>query len=327
MAVGLYVDLAVGAAREGADAWGNPEVIVQQAKVGCPPDPFNMLGQDWAIPPLHPHLLRERAYQPFIAMLRANMRHAGALRIDHVMGLMHLFWIPADGTPAHGAYVQYPFEDLLALVALESQRAQCLVVGEDLGTVPDGFRERMAEANILSYRVLYFERAGDRYKRPGEYPALALACVSTHDLATLWGYWQGADIHLKQSLDQYPSAKAVEVEKGARVHDRYLLLKALAAEGLLPAGRDPDNVDGLPMDSRLAAALHTYLARSPAQILLVQIDDLMEEEEQINLPGTDTERPNWRRKLSKPVDVLPGMATTRTLEPALRLREGYPPST
>lgn len=320
MAIGLYADLAVGGARESADLWGNPEVMVQGAKVGCPPDPFNMLGQDWQIPPLHPIALRERAYEPFIAILRANMRHAGALRIDHVMALLHLFWIPADGTPAGGAYVKYPFEDMLAVLALESHRHQCLVVGEDLGTVPEGFRERMAKANVLSYRVLYFEKAGDRYKRPNEYPANALACISTHDLATLWGYWDGADIDLKEELKQYPTPQAVGDERGARVHDRYLLLKALAAEGLLPPNRDPHNVDGLPMDAQLAAALHTYLARSPAQILLVQIDDLMEEDEQINLPGTIDERPNWRRKLSKQVEDLPLLPTLAAMRPALQAR-------
>ncbi|MFO1128656.1 MAG: 4-alpha-glucanotransferase [Rhodospirillales bacterium] len=325
MAVGLYVDLAVGAAREGADAWANPELILQQAKVGCPPDPFNMLGQDWSIPPLHPQRLRELGYEPFIAMLRANMRHAGAIRIDHVMGLMHLFWIPADQPPARGAYVKYPFDDLLALVALESQRARCLVVGEDLGTVPDGFRERMAAAAVLSYRVLYFERIDDRFKRPGEYPALALACVTTHDLATLWGYWRGADIALKHELAQYPSEEAYEGEKRARVHERHLLLQMLATEGLLPPGRDPNNVDAAPMDAKLAAALHAFLARSPSQILLVQIDDLMEEQEQINLPGTNEERPNWRRKLSQPVEALPRMGTVRCLEPVLRQREGTVP--
>ena len=324
MAVGLYIDLAVGAAREGSDAWANPDVIVQQAKVGCPPDPFNMMGQDWSIPPFHPHLLRELAYEPFISMLRANMRHAGALRIDHVMGLLHLFWIPADEPPARGAYVQYPFEDLLALVALESQRERCLVVGEDLGTVPEGFRERMAAADVLSYRVLYFERTGERFRPPHEYPALALACVTTHDLATLWGYWRGADIALKDELSQYPSEQALDDERNARVHERHLLLRALATEGLLPASRDPNNVDGLPMDANLAAALHAFLARSPAQILLVQIDDVMEEHEQINLPGTNEERPNWRRKLSQPLEALPRMPTIRTLEPVLRQREGAP---
>ena len=318
--IGIYRDLAVGASREGFDAWADQQVIVQEAQVGCPPDPFNMLGQDWGIPPLHPLEMRARGYEPFIAMLRANMRHAGGLRIDHVMGLMHLFWIPSEGNPADGAYVRYPFDELLAILALESQRHRCLIVGEDLGTVPDGFRERMAEANVLSYRVLYFEKNGDRFKRPDEYPDQALACVTTHDLATLRGFWQGADLELKQRLKLYPSEEAQRHDEGARRWDKTLLLRALHGEGLLPDGLSPDDVEGAPMSPSLMAAMHGYLARSPACILLIQIDDLMQELEQINLPGTVYERPNWRRLLSMRVDQLPGSPVMRALEGALAER-------
>jgi 4-alpha-glucanotransferase len=317
LSVGIYRDLAVGADRSGADAWSDQEIIVQDAKVGCPPDPFNMLGQDWGIPPLHPLSMRAQRYAPFIAMLRANMRHAGGLRIDHVMGLMHLFWIPLDGTPADGAYVKYPFDEMLAILALESQRHRCLVVGEDLGTVPEGFREKMAAANVLSYRVLYFEKDGDRFRQPEEYPDLALACVTTHDLATLEGFWSSADIDLKQRLALYPSDDAERGERGARLHDRWLLLQALNSQDLLPNGVDPNNIDGYAMSPQLIAALHAYLARSPASILLVQIDDLMREREQINLPGTVFERPNWRRRLSMRVDELASAPVVRALQPAL----------
>jgi len=320
LSIGIYRDLAVGADRTGADAWSDQQAIVQEAKVGCPPDPFNMLGQDWGIPPLHPLVMRAQGYAPFIAMLRANMRHAGGLRIDHVMGLMHLFWIPADGKPADGAYVKYPFDELLAVLALESQRHRCLVVGEDLGTVPEGFRERMAACNVLSYRVLYFEKDGDRFRRPDEYPGLALACVTTHDLATLEGFWRGADIDLKHRLALYPSAETERGERQARVHDRWLLLQALRGQGLLPDGIDPDNIDSQPMSAELIAALHAYIARSPARILLVQIDDLMREVEQINLPGTVFERPNWRRRLSMRVDQLPETPVFQALRPALAAR-------
>lgn len=318
--IGLYRDLAVGCAREGSDAWGAQDVICMQVKVGCPPDPFNMLGQDWQVPPLHPLALRDAGYEPFIRLLRANMRNTGALRIDHVMGLLHLFWIPAEDDPRGGAYVQYPFEDLMAILAIESHRNHCLVVGEDLGTVPEGFREQMTAANILSYRLFYFEKAEDRFKTPEEFPDLALACVTTHDLATLKGFWSGADIALKESLKLYPSADAMEAEKAARVHDRWLMLTALQAMGLLPPDRDPNNVDGKAMDGALVAALHAYLAQSPAKILLVQVDDLMLEDEQINLPGTVDERPNWRRKLAKPVSALPKLAAMRALAPALKGR-------
>ncbi|MBK8175188.1 MAG: 4-alpha-glucanotransferase [Rhodospirillales bacterium] len=320
LTVGIYRDLAVGASRDGADAWSDQQVIVQGAKVGCPPDPFNMLGQDWGIPPLHPFAMRDAGYAPFIAMLRANMRHAGGLRIDHVMGLMHLFWIPADGTPAGGAYVKYFFEEMLAVLALESQRNRCLVVGEDLGTVPEGFRERMAEANVLSYRVLYFEKDGDRFKQPCEYPGLALACVSTHDLATITGFWAGADVELKARLSLYPSDDARRGDAGGRRWDKTLLLRALASQSLLPNGIDPENPDGSSMTPTLIAALHAYLARSPARILLVQIDDLMEEIEQVNLPGTVDERPNWRRRLSHPSNALATMPVVQALRPALAER-------
>ena len=316
MSIGLYRDLAVGCALASGDAWSDQDTIVQNAKIGCPPDPFNFLGQDWGVPPLHPARLRKAAYEPFIAIIRANMRHAGALRIDHVMGLLHLFWIPADGKPAGGAYVSYPLEDLLAILALESHRNQCLVVGEDLGTVPMGFRERMAAANVLSYRVLYFEKDGDRFKRPGEYPALALACVTTHDLATVNGFWQGADIDLKERLELYPSADAEAGERVARARDRRLLLDALAAEGLPSDGAE----EAQPITPALAAALHRYLSRSPASLLLVQLDDLCAEVEQINVPGTVDERPNWRRRLSLTVDELASAPVMRAMAPQLAER-------
>ena len=320
LSIGLYRDLAVGCARDSADAWSAQDVIVQSAKIGCPPDPFNMLGQDWGVPPLHPHTLREQAYEPFVQIIRANMRHAGALRIDHVMGLFHLFWMPADVTPKDGAYIKYPFEDLLAVLALESQRERCVVIGEDLGTVPAGFRERMAAANVLSYRVLYFEKDGDRFKGPSEYPKLALACATTHDLATLTGFWQEADIDLKQRLNLYPSAEALANERAERANDRRLLLHALAHEGLLPAGLNPDRAEAEPLPPALSAALHAYLARSEAALLLVQVDDLAEESEQINVPGTVDERPNWRRRLRVATADLAATPLATLLKPRLAER-------
>lgn len=275
--------------------------------------------------PLHPMVLREMAYQPLIAIIRANMRHAGALRIDHVMGLMHLFWIPGDGTPRDGAYVQYPFDDILAILALESHRQRCLVIGEDLGTVPEGFRERMASCNVMSYKVLYFEKDGDRFKTPGEYPGLSLACVTTHDLATVTGFWQSADIDLKHSLNLYPSAEAEDGERAGRQHDRALLLRALASESILPDGFNADNPDGSVMNAQLSAALHQFLARSQATLLLVQVDDLAGESEQVNVPGTVDERPNWRRRLSTTVDELASTPVSLALKPRLSDRSQRPP--
>ena len=317
--VGLYRDLAVGAAADGADAWIAQDVIVNSATIGCPPDPFNMLGQDWGTPPLHPHALREQGYAAFANIVRANMRHAGALRIDHVMGLMHLFWIPKGRKPDSGAYIEYPFEDLLAVLALESHRNRCLVVGEDLGTVPAGFRERMAATNILSYRVLYFEKDGDRFKQPDEYPGLALACVTTHDLATLSGFWSEADINLKRELDLYPDAAAEDGERSSRDGDREQLLAALDRQGLLSASMRSDVAKG-GMTPKLAAAVHEYLARSPVRLLLVQLDDLTEEGEQLNLPGTDMERPNWRRRLHLKIKDIADAPVVRALAAGLKER-------
>jgi (1->4)-alpha-D-glucan 1-alpha-D-glucosylmutase len=272
-----------------------------------------MLGQGWGTPPLHPYAMYRQAFEPFIAIVQANMRHAGALRIDHVMGIFHLFWIPAGELAASGAYVKYPFEDLLAIVALESHRNKCMVIGEDLGTVPEGFRERMAAANVLSYKVLYFEKDGDRFKSPGEYPALALSCVATHDLATLSGFWSSADIDLKQRLNLYPTPEAEDNERAARSRDRWLLLCGLAANDMLPEGICVDEPDGTPMTPQLAAAIHEYLANSSACVMMVQIDDLMEVEDQINLPGTVHEYPNWRRRLPMTADKLPNTPMIKAL--------------
>jgi 4-alpha-glucanotransferase len=319
LSVGIYRDLAVGVDPAGADAWGEQDVVVTKIHVGAPPDPFNMLGQDWGLPPLNPVTLRDKAYEPFTAMLRANMRHAGALRIDHVMALFHLYWIPADAPAKDGVYVAYPFEDLLGILALESQRNHCMIIGEDLGTVPEGFRERMSLANVLSYRVLYFEKDGDRFKRPHEYPNLALACVTTHDLATLAGFWKGSDIELRRDLKLYPSLAAEQGEWQGRINDRKILLTALAEENLLPGEVDEEKA-ARAISPELVGAVHRYLALSPAMLLMVQIDEMTEEEKQINLPGTVNEYPNWRRRVSLPVEDLTSAPVTLALERALRER-------
>ena len=210
MGVGLYCDLAVSVDLGGADVWAECDLYACEASAGCPPDDFNLRGQDWGLPPMLPDALRERGYAPFIAVLRANMRRAGALRIDHVMGLARLFWVPRGGTPEAGGYVAYPFEDLLGIVALESRRSGCMVIGEDLGTVPDEVREGMARKGVLSYRVLYFSRRhtdgyGDIYVPPNEFPADALVTATTHDLATLAGFWEGIDLDIRARLDLFPS--------------------------------------------------------------------------------------------------------------------------
>ena len=222
MAVGIYRDLAVGADRAGAETWADAAAVVSDAQVGAPPDIHNPAGQDWGLPPFHPRALRAERYQAFIELVRANMRHAGGLRIDHVMGLQHLYWVPQGQKPSAGAYVRYPIEDLVGILALESHRHQCLVVGEDLGTVPVGFRERMAEANILSYRVLYFEQEPktSAFLPPSAYPTPAVAVIGSHDLPTLRGWWEGRDLDLKERLGLFPQPGEAARQRQARERDQ-----------------------------------------------------------------------------------------------------------
>jgi len=248
--------------------------------------------------------LRAAAYEPFIALLRANMRHAGALRIDHVMGWQRLFLIPNGAKPASGAYVSYPLEDLLAIAALESQRNRCTVIGEDLGTVPAGFRERMAKANVLSCRIFAFERENGRFRRPGEYPPLAAVAAATHDIATLSGFWNGCDITAKAKLGLFKSAGDKGEARAIRLADKRQLLQALADEALLPEGVSPAEAESVAWSAALALAVHAYLARSPSLLFLAQLDDLALEAHQTNLPGSTTQYPNWRRRQARTTDVL-----------------------
>jgi 4-alpha-glucanotransferase len=214
--------------------------------------------------------------------------------------------------------VRYPCEDLLGILALESQRNRCVVIGEDLGTVPEGFREQMAESGALSYRVFYFEKKGDRFSSPAEYPELALACASTHDLPTLKGFWERRDLALRKQFGLYPGEEARDEEERNRQHDRLLLLRALAAENLLPPSVKPEDPEQTLMTPEIAEAVHLYLARSPACLLVVQIEDLLGEVEQTNLPGTVRERPNWQRRLSLELGEFAANPSVRSLAEALR---------
>lgn len=288
LTVGLYRDLAVGSDRSGAETWANASAVVDGVQVGAPPDLFNPGGQAWGLPPFNPEALRAEAYRSFVELVRANMRHAGGLRIDHVMGLLHLYWIPLQGMP--GAYVRYPLDDLVGILALESHRHRCLVVGEDLGTVPPGFRERMREANILSYRVLFFERdeSGEGFAAPDAYPKRSLAVASSHDLATLKGWWDGRDVAIKDRLGLYPSEEETRHQRELREADRTALAAHLTAEGFLE-GDDPDA-------DAFATAAHRFLAATSSALAVVQLDDLTGEVDQVNVPATRLETPNWRRK-------------------------------
>lgn len=323
MAVGLYRDLAVGADASGAETWANPGVVITTAQVGAPPDLFNPAGQGWGLPPFHPQRLREESYRSFVELVRANMRHAGGLRIDHVMMLQHLYWIPEGKSPAEGAYVAYPLDDLLGILALESQRHRCLVVGEDLGTVPPGFRERMEANGILSYRVLFFEwdEAGS-FKPPEAYPHLALATIGSHDLATLRGWWEGLDIDLKESCGLYPDAAEAQAQRERRRQDRRHLVAALRAGGFsLPTSFDA----GSPWNAAVESAAHAFLARTGSAIAMLQLDDLAGNRDQVNLPGTTDQYPNWRRKLAMSLEELADDVRACALMSIMSAARGFTP--
>jgi 4-alpha-glucanotransferase len=308
LSIGLYRDLAVGADPNGAEAWSDQELVAPGASIGAPPDALSRGGQNWGLAPVNPLVLRRQGFAPFIASLRANMRHAGILRIDHVMSLNRLYWIPSGMEAKAGAYVNYPFKELIRLVALESCRHACAVVGEDLGTVPDGFRDTMCSANILSYRIFVFERNYDgTFVPPTRYPALAAASAATHDIATLKGFWLGTDIIWRGRLGLYPDRHAQQAEKAERRRDRSLLLAALVREGLVAPAQTGEFLPegGEPVYTiELRDAILAYLGRSRARLMLVQLEDVLSEVEQANLPGTTDAHPNWRRRLSSSIEEI-----------------------
>ncbi|HZQ62494.1 MAG TPA: malto-oligosyltrehalose synthase, partial [Casimicrobiaceae bacterium] len=295
--IGLYRDLAVSIDRGGAESWSHPS-LYGIASVGAPPDAFSPQGQNWGLPPLIPSELSKSAYASFIATLRANMRHAGALRIDHVMGLARLYWVPEGATAAQGAYVQYPLDDLMAVLALESQRHRCLVVGEDLGTVPDAIRTALRDAKVLSYRLLWFEHdEHGGFKAPQSYPAQALVAATTHDLPTLAGWWLGRDIDARDQRKLFAQDDAAARERERRARDREALLAALARAGIPTPGWRPGMAVPRELTPELARRIQQFLATTPAQVMMVQLEDVVLAPDQINLPGTTDSYPNWQRKL------------------------------
>jgi 4-alpha-glucanotransferase len=296
MALGLYGDVAVGVSSGGSETWSNQGLFVRDAGIGAPPDPLALKGQDWGIPPQNPAELVAQGYRPFIDMLRRNMRSVAALRLDHVMALFRQWWVPRGFQATEGAYVHYPLDDLMGILALESQRNRCMVIGEDLGTVPDAVRIAMRDYGVAHYKVLLFEREQDGcFKAPGAYERRALAAVTTHDLPTFRGWWEAVDIAIDSRLDLYPDdATRIRVAR-ERETDRMRFMMALVAAGLWhwqPHEPVP------PASHALVRAAHLYLGLSQSQLAVVQIEDLAGMLEPVNVPGTHTEYANWQRKVS-----------------------------
>ncbi len=313
LAMGLYQDLAIGTSPAGADVWADPHLFVTGASIGAPPDEYSAEGQNWGLPPLDPRALREDAYRYWVRLVRASMRHAGALRIDHAIGLFRQFWIPEGAAGKDGAYVRFPVEDLLGILALEARRHRALVVGEDLGTVPPEVPPVLRRWGVLSSRVFYFEREGDEFRPAAEYEPMSLATANTHDMATLAGFWRGRDIEVKREVGVIPSDEAAEEQRQARESERRAILQRLASEGVLPSADEPES------NVELRGAVHEFLSRTPAALVGVSLDDLLGEAEPVNVPGVGpSEFRAWTRKLSAPIEALAREPRVRAALPETR---------
>jgi len=313
MPIGLYGDYAVGVNPSGSETWSDQSVYRMGAGVGAPPDPLALKGQDWGIPPQDPYALISARFRPFRNLIAANMRHFGALRLDHVMALFRQWWVPVGLGSTEGGYVHYPLDDLMSVLALESERARCLVVGEDLGTVPDEMRRAMVEYSVYHYKVLLFEKEADgSFRRPEQYVRRAIATVTTHDLPTLRGYWEGRDLALRDKLNLFPGEEIRRQVFEERVRDRVQLLAALEAAGLRPQTAQ----GGEPAFSEdLARAIQLYLAKSAAALAVLQIEDLIGMGDPVNVPGTSAEHANWQRKITATLqDVFEDEPTAQFLE-------------
>jgi 4-alpha-glucanotransferase len=304
LGIGLYHDLALATDRFGADLWAHRAFFVEGCRVGSPPDDFSPQGQDWAFPPPNSSRHREEGYRLFAETIRKNCRHGGALRIDHVMRLFRLYWIPDGCDARHGAYVREHSEDFLRILALESVRQQVVVVGEDLGTVEPAIRETLARFGILSYRLFYFEKNGrGNFRRNSEYPRHALVSSTTHDLPTLAGFWAGADLEARRATGVL-NPEAYTSQRENRRLEKQKMLDMLFELGLMP-GHLPRQAETYPeLTGELHNAIVGFLAETPSELLAINQEDLTKELAQQNLPGTTGEYPNWGRKMRFTVEEM-----------------------
>jgi 4-alpha-glucanotransferase len=316
MAIGLISDLAVGADSAGSQAWSRQGEIINGLSVGAPPDVLNTRGQGWGLGAFSPHAMKARGFRAYIEMLRAIFAHAGGARIDHVLGLARLWLIPDGASPQEGAYLKFPFTDLVRLIALESWRHQAIVIGEDLGTVPEGFDRQLADAGLLGIRVLLFQQWGGRFFRPDEWPRAAIATTTTHDLATVAGWWCERDIAWRTRLDLLMPGQSEADARHGRAKERQALWQAMSeagcAHGPLPAQEDTGPV----LDAAAA-----FIGSTPAPLAILPLEDALGLIESPNLPGTVDTHPNWRRRLPQTVDrVLDDASVARRLAALQRAR-------
>jgi 4-alpha-glucanotransferase len=304
LSIGLYHDLALATDRFGSDLWAHREFFVSGCRVGAPPDGFSPKGQDWGFPPPASERHDEDGYRLFAESIRKNCRHGGALRIDHVMRFFRLYWIPDGMEASGGTYVRDRYQALLSILALESVRNQVVVIGEDLGTVPDEARRVLHQFGILSYRLLYFEQNNGRFRSPQEYPRDALVSATTHDLPTLAGFWLGRDIDARRDAGLLPDESAYQSMRADRAREKQKLLDLLWELKVLPDwfARDASQVPELA--GELHNAIVGFLASTPSKLMVLNQEDLLKQAEQQNLPGSTDEYPNWRRKMKCTVEEL-----------------------
>ena len=302
MRVGLYLDVAVGEALDGSATWSSRHAYVEGASIGSPPDPMAVYGQDWQLAAFHPSAIASGNPSPFETTMEGVMRYAGAVRIDHAAALRRLFLVPSGESPEEGAYVGYPQQALIKTLADLSNTYGCLVIGEDLGNLPQGLQGELEAANILSYRILSYEQGKQGFHPPDQYPALALACVSTHDHQTFSGWWRAADVMMREKNDLVPE-DAARQQKSERKSERRDVLSAFRAADLIGS-------EAVDHSSRrnLAATAHAFVARTPSLLMAVRLADLTDEKQPTNVPGTSDSYPNWKPKLSvmlEELDALP----------------------
>ncbi|MGK6317810.1 4-alpha-glucanotransferase [Neorhizobium sp. DT-125] len=315
--IGLYLDLAVGEAIDGSATWSERAAYISKATIGSPPDPLAMDGQDWHLAAFHPSMVASGKTSPYRRMVSAAMRYAGAIRIDHAAALRRLFLVPLDSRPCSGAYVSYPQDHLLKILADASADYQCLVIGEDLGNLPEGLQEDLAEARILSYRILSYERAESSFKTADVYPALALACISTHDHQTLAGWWRGADIEIRAGHG-IVSPEVTERHIEERKHQRKDLREALEEAGAEPPERLPPKTATEKKLEDLVVSAHRFIAKTPSRLAAVRLADLTGEKRPTNVPGTSDSYPNWKPKLSVSLEDLPAVPLLQRIAKVMR---------
>ena len=299
MSLGLLGDLPVGCAPGGSDTWAHPEIFARRVSIGAPPDAYATAGQDWGLAALHPGgLAADRGDGYWGRMLRHAMRHGGALRLDHAMGVERQFWIPDGASPAQGAYVSYPTQQMIRALAAASRAQRCIVVAEDLGTVPAHFRDRLKSWAVLRNQILYFERAGNRFSVPQAYDVDALVAANTHDLPPLKGYWNGTDLTLRRRAGLLGEDElAAELSK--RNDSCRALVAMLCEHGIVALDWQP----AAPAD--LALPVHVYLASTRSRLLAIAVDDLGGEEEPVNVPGaSQRQHRSWVRRMQMPLEDL-----------------------